>query len=128
MYMMYIKDHSTINVTRTAYLNCNNILVVVVLGFYVSPKAKVIRRRDLGLKSHPKDWRSPVSNSRPLASGLTTTQQRLLQYTSNLSYDPQSNNVQRTYIKHICRIIRSDFPWYDRSPTSWNPGSVSILV
>ena len=26
---------------------------VVVLGFYVSPTAKVIRRRDLGLKSHP---------------------------------------------------------------------------
>ena len=33
---------------------------------YVSPTAKVIRRRDLGLKSHPKDWRSPGSNSRPL--------------------------------------------------------------
>ena len=31
--------------------------MVVVLGFYVSPTAKVIRRRDLGLKSHPKDWR-----------------------------------------------------------------------
>ena len=30
--------------------------VVVVLGFYVSPTAKGIRRRDLGLKSHPKDW------------------------------------------------------------------------
>ena len=29
--------------------------VVVVLGFYVSPTAKVIRRRDLGSKSHPKD-------------------------------------------------------------------------
>ena len=26
-----------------------------MLGFYVSPIAKVIRRRDLGLKSHPKD-------------------------------------------------------------------------
>ena len=34
-------------------------LVVVVLGFYLSPTAKVIRRLDLGLKSHPKDWRSP---------------------------------------------------------------------
>ena len=48
---------------------------MVVLGFYVSPTAKVIRRLDLGLKSHPKDWRSPGSNSRPLdwkASGLTT--------------------------------------------------------
>ena len=28
---------------------------VVVLGFYVPPTAKVIWRRDLGLKSHPKD-------------------------------------------------------------------------
>ena len=55
--------------------------VVVVLGFYVPPTSKVIRRRDLGLKSHPKDWRSPGSNSRPLvykAGGLTTTPRRLL--------------------------------------------------
>ena len=41
-------------------------VVVVVLGFYVSPTAKVIPRWDLGLKSHPKDWRSTRSNSRPL--------------------------------------------------------------
>ena len=26
---------------------------VVVLGFYIPPTVKVIRRRDLGLKSHP---------------------------------------------------------------------------
>ena len=55
--------------------------IVVVLGFYVPPTAEVIRRRDLGLKSHPKDWRSPGSNSRPLvykAGGLTTTPRRLL--------------------------------------------------
>ena len=38
-----------------------------MLEFYVSPTAKVIRRRNLGLKSHPKDWRSPGSNSRPLS-------------------------------------------------------------
>ena len=31
------------------------VVVVVVLWFYVPPTAKVIRRRDLGLKSHPKD-------------------------------------------------------------------------
>ena len=31
------------------------VVVVVVLGFYVPPTAKVIWRRDLGLKSHPKD-------------------------------------------------------------------------
>ena len=40
--------------------------VVVVLGFYVPPTAKVIWRQDLGLKSHPKEWRSPGSNSGPL--------------------------------------------------------------
>ena len=28
---------------------------IVVLGFYVPPTAKVIRRRDLDLKSHQKD-------------------------------------------------------------------------
>ena len=28
----------------------------MVLGFYVSPTANVKRRRDLGLKSHPKDF------------------------------------------------------------------------
>ena len=56
-------------------------VVVVVLGFYVPPTAKVIRRRDLGLKSHPKDWRSPGSNPRPLvykAGSLTARPQRLL--------------------------------------------------
>ena len=41
-------------------------MVVVVLEFYVLPTVKVIRRPDLGLKSHPKDWRSPGSNSKPL--------------------------------------------------------------
>ena len=49
-------------------MNTTKDVVVDVLGFYVSPTAKVIRRRDLGLKSHPKDWRSPGSNSRPLTN------------------------------------------------------------
>ena len=31
-------------------------VVVVVLGINVPPTAMVIRRRDLGLKSHPKDF------------------------------------------------------------------------
>ena len=65
------------------YSIINYLYVVVVLGFYVPPTAKVIRRRDLGLKSHPKDWRSPGSNSRPLvykASSLNTTPCRLLIY------------------------------------------------
>ena len=56
-------------------------VVVVVLGLYVPPTAKVIRRLDLGLKSHPKDWRSPGSNSRALvykAGSLTARPQRLL--------------------------------------------------
>ena len=56
-------------------------VVVVVLGLYVPPTAKVIRRRELGLNSHPQDWRSPESNSRSMvykASSLTTTPRRLL--------------------------------------------------
>ena len=36
-----------------------------VLGFYVLPTTKVIWRRGLDLKSHPKDWRSPGSNLPP---------------------------------------------------------------
>ena len=58
-------------------------MITVVLGFDVPPTAKVIQKRDLGLKSHPKDWRSPGSNSRPLvykASSLTTTPRRLLDF------------------------------------------------
>ena len=60
---------------------CLFLIVVVVLGFYVPPTAKVIRRRDFGLKSHPKDWRSPESNSGPLvykAGSLTARPRRLL--------------------------------------------------
>ena len=56
-------------------------IVVVVLGFYVPRTAKVIRRRDLDLKSHPKDLRSPGLNSQPLGykeSSLTITPRRLL--------------------------------------------------
>ena len=47
-----------------------------MFSVYVPPTAKVIRRRTHGLKSHPKDWRSPGSNSRPLvykANNLITT-------------------------------------------------------
>ena len=70
--------------THINLLQCNfnyNFERIVVLGFNVPPTAKDICRRDLSLKSHPKDWRSPGSNSRPLvykASTLTTTPQRLL--------------------------------------------------
>ena len=48
--------------------------------FYVPPTSKVIQRRDLCLKTHPKVWRSPGSNSRSLvyeASSLTTKPRRL---------------------------------------------------
>ena len=37
-------------------------VVVVVLRFYISPTAKVIRRRDLGSKSHPKDCLGHVTS------------------------------------------------------------------
>ena len=46
-----------------------------MFGFYVPPTAKVIRRQDLRLKSHPKDRRGPGSNSGTLvykADSLTS--------------------------------------------------------
>ena len=54
-------------------------VIVVVLECYVPPTANVIRRLDLGLKSHPRDWRSPGSISRRLvykASIVTITPRR----------------------------------------------------
>ena len=66
---------------KIAYCVLKLYSTVVVLGFNVPPTAKVIRRRDLGLKSHPKDWRSPGLNSRPLvykAGSLTARPRRLL--------------------------------------------------
>ena len=46
------------------YVQLMRVVVVVVLRFCVPPTSKVIRRRDLGLKSHPKDWRSPGTYER----------------------------------------------------------------
>ena len=42
-------------------------IVVNVLGFNIQPTAEVIPRKGLGLKSHPKDWRSSGSNPQPLS-------------------------------------------------------------
>ena len=42
------------------------LMVLVMLGFYIPSIAKVIQRRDLGLKtikSHLEDWKSPGTNS-----------------------------------------------------------------
>ena len=82
-----------------------------MLGVYVPPTAKVMRRRDLGLKSHPKDRRSPGSNSRPQvykASDLTTTPRRLLtirvdaKLVDTLQIRPQINHPQ------MYRLIEAD--------------------
>ena len=76
----------------------------MVLGFYVSPTAMVKRRRDLGLKSHPKDGRSPGSNSRPLdkkASSLTTTQRRLLYLYINGSGSITSVGEERAILSPV---------------------------
>ena len=51
----------------SVYFVIDKKVVVVVLGFYIPPTAKVIRRQDLGLKSHPKDWRSPGSIEKMLS-------------------------------------------------------------
>ena len=67
-----------------------------MLGFYVPPTAKVIRKRDIGLKSHPKDRRSPGSNSRPQvykASDLTTTPRRLLTIRVNAMFCPNPHKL-----------------------------------
>ena len=81
--------------------DCSTKNFIVVLGFYVPPTAKVIRRRDLGLKSHSKDWRSPGSNSGPLvykAGSLTARPRRL----------PTQNFTSPKYLiwKTISIIIR----------------------
>ena len=52
--MKNIEFHDYITTTNINTVGVVEV-VVVVLGFYVSPTAKVIRRRDLGLKSHTKD-------------------------------------------------------------------------
>ena len=46
------------------------LIIVVVLVFNVPPTAKVIWRRDHGLKSHPTDRRSRESNLRSLVNKI----------------------------------------------------------
>ena len=80
-------------------------VAVVVLGFYVPPTAKVIRRRDLGLKSHPNDWRSLGSNTRLLvykASSFTTTPRRLVvsMVLSNLRF--RFSKIKKLLLKLLC--------------------------
>ena len=51
---------------------CNQIQFGLVdLGFKVPPTAKVIKRRDFGLKTCPIDWRSTGSKRRALAYMVT---------------------------------------------------------
>ena len=54
----------------------SNVIMVII----TQATSKVIQRRDLCLKTHPKVWRSPGSNSQSLvyeASSLTTKPRRL---------------------------------------------------
>ena len=91
----------TQHISETLFLLCCRYMlylahdvIAVVLGFYVPPTVKVIRRRDLGLKSHSKDWRSPGSNSGPLvykAGSLTARPRRLL-----------AHDVEATFPFPIC--------------------------
>ena len=88
-----------------------------MLGFYVPPTAKVIRRRDLGLKSHPRDCRSPGSNSGPLvykAGFLTARPRRLL-------YGIEWAIFTRTFLLQVGHsgsekntLIRLIFRFYDK--------------
>ena len=53
---MQAPTHTHMTKPVAVKLRCNaTALIVVMLWFYVSPTAKIIRRRVLGLKSHPKD-------------------------------------------------------------------------
>ena len=64
---------------------------MLLLWFYAPSTAKGIWRRDLGFKSHLKDWRSQGSNSRPLVykvSSFTTKPQRLLYSVTQLTMSP----------------------------------------
>ena len=42
---------------KSCYSIIAAVVVVVLIGSYVPPTAKIIRRRDLDFKSHKKDWR-----------------------------------------------------------------------
>ena len=89
-----------------------------MLGFYVPQTAKVIRSRGLGLKSHPKDWRNPGSNSRPLvykASSLTTTPWRLLRISVVWEYVCVINGHTAEYVdltvSDSIRLVLGDSPY-----------------
>ena len=91
-------------------------LVVVVLGFYVPPTAKVIQRRDLGLKSHPKDWRSSGSNSGPLvykACSLTARPRRLLKcwFSHDAAHLVQNGIVVSEKIRFEFLYVHDLGPW-----------------
>ena len=56
------------------YTGVNRKVLVVVLGFYVPPTSKVIQRRDLGLKSHRKDWVLPVMSTETVLRKMVVDQ------------------------------------------------------
>ena len=90
------------------------VVVVVVLGFCFPPTANVIPRQVLILKSHPKDWRSQGSNSRPLvnkASSLTTTQWRLLSVQSISCLLPEQCPKYTMFITIPC-LLSEQWPKY----------------
>ena len=101
----------------------------MVLGFYAPPTAKVIWRRDLGLKSRPKDRRNLGLNSWALdhnssswpqdykASSKTTTQQRLLSVAVQPGLCRTKSETPKTAFRHdeahLCyrntKILNIDF-------------------
>ena len=73
----------------------------MILGFYVSPTAKIIRRRDLGLKSHPKDWNIQTDeqkdeNYKPVGINAGSIMKPLPTSNKNIktSYFKSSVNIQ----------------------------------
>ena len=72
--------------------------------FYVPPTAKVIRRQDLSLNSHMKDWRRRGSHSGPLVNKVVSLTARLrMRYWLSIF----SNSVQNRYFtqeRNECQI------------------------
>ena len=82
-----------------------------MLGLYVPPTAKVIRRGDLSIKSHPKDWRSLGSISQPLLDGrvyLETACIRTLQTELPCPVGIIANEITRFQSSGDCDRIRSE--------------------
>ena len=100
-------------------------------GFYVPTTAKVIRRRDLGLKPHLKDWRCPAgSKQRPLvykARSFTTTQKmHLYQHVKEHVLTHQTLDRFHSFVVHETKIIHCFYAHQEPTRGAMFPFLVSL--